>query len=249
MSQESEASCSGVGSFPTRNSALNTAQNLQSYLEDASDGNDASGFMANLEEPKSLKGKQGISLSQDGTGNAEKSSLYPLCITPLSSALAFNSKNSPKNNGKQTASFVEEVNVSKHDEINSSSAYQWTLPGSHTASRDHQDFCTPSTQKKPSRPQRHIPTFLGRTSGPASSNKEQVRIQSDVLDLSLDEFGTGSRQKAAPVSSVDSEGSNRKNVLDPGTARKLREFSLKLKALKAPATRKLGKRLFKLDIY
>ena len=223
MWQESEASCSGVGSFPTRNSALNTAQNLQSYLEDASDGNDASGFMANLEEPKSLKG--------------------------MSSALAFNSKNSPKNNGKQTASFVEDVNVSKHDEINSSSAYQWTLPGSHTASRDHQDFCTPSTQKKPSRPQRHIPTFLGRTSGPASSNKEQVRIQSDVLDLSLDEFGTGSRQKAAPVSSVDSEGSNRKNVLDPGTARKLREFSLKLKALKAPATRKLGKRLFKLDIY
>ena len=241
MWQENEASChGGAGSISTTNSALNTAQNLQSYLENSS--NYASGFIADL-EPESLNGKHGLSRSPDGRENSVKSSnLYPLGITPLSSALAFRSEKSSNKYPIGQAN-TEIVNASKQDETNNTnftSGYQWTLPSSHTASK--------TAEKKTSRPQRYKPKFLGQGSGPGSSNKEQVRIQSDVLDLSLDDFGTSSRKKSAPVSSVDTEESGRKNVLDPGTARKLKEFSLKLKELKAPATRKLGKWLFKISV-
>ena len=248
MLEENEACCHGAGSISTTNSALNTAQNLQSYLEDSS--NYASGFMADF-EPESLNGKHGLSRSPDGMENSVKSSnLYPLGITPLSSALAFRSEKSSNKYpiGQANTEIVDASEQDKTNNTHCTSAYPWTLPSSHTASKEPKDFFIPTTEKRTSRPQRYKPKFLGQGSGPGSSNKEQVRIQSDVLDLSLDDFGTSSRKKSAPVSSVDTEESGRKNVLDPGTARKLKEFSLKLKELKAPATRKLGKCLFKISV-
>ena len=117
----------------------------------------------------------------------------------------------------------------------------WHLPSNSVGSNNI--FDVPSTVKK-SKARPHKPVFLEGSSGKETTRhrRGEVKIGSDVLDLSFDDLGGSSNKKMGEVKSGGS-GSTNKNVLDPGTAKKLTEFSSKLRLLKT-SSKKSGNVLF-----
>lgn len=133
---------------------------------------------------------------------------------------------------------VDSEKLQSHGKNRTSS---WQLPSNSVGSNNI--FDVPSTVKKiKARP--HKPVFLEGSNGKETTRhrRGEVRIGSDVLDLSFDDLGGSSNKKIGEVKSGGS-GSTNRNILDPGTAKKLTEFSSKLRLLKT-SSKKSGSILF-----